>query len=101
MQGVFFQNKESKRKSSNIIYVFISIYLVLYFSTVKLSGMYSYNIEWYPYIIFDAESLGNLINSTSKYINLILLIFVNCLIYCIYIFSFMMLKKYKAKRGNL
>lgn len=34
-------------------------YLIAYFTAVKLTGMYCYDIEWYPYIIFDAEMLWN------------------------------------------
>ncbi len=35
------------------------LYLFVYYVVVKITGMYCYNIEWYPYPIFDAKILWN------------------------------------------
>lgn len=41
-------------------FVLMSCYVLIYLIYVKLSGMYFYNIEWYPYPIFDFSSLFGL-----------------------------------------
>ncbi len=44
-----------KLKAKHIT-VFI-LYLLAYYAAVKITGMYCYDIEWYPYVIFDAKIL--------------------------------------------
>ena len=36
------------------------LYLLIYYVIVKLTGLYAYEIEWYPYPIFDGELLWNM-----------------------------------------
>ncbi len=42
------------RKRHTALFV---LYLLAYYIGVKITGMYFYEIEWYPYILFDAEAL--------------------------------------------
>ena len=61
-------------------YIYMLIYLVIYLLYVKISGMYFYNIEWYPYPIFDLKSLLGIfnisvdINIVIEYIILLILL---------------------------
>jgi len=47
------KDKEIKNKH----YQLMGVYLLIYLIYVKISGMYFYNIEWYPYPIFDLKSI--------------------------------------------
>ena len=45
--------------------IFFIAYLIVYYAAVKITGMYCYEIEWYPYVIFDAEILWNTFISSA------------------------------------
>ena len=44
-------------KTSRVEIISNIAYLFVYYVCVKITGLYCYKIEWYPYIIFDKESL--------------------------------------------
>ncbi|MBQ7308254.1 MAG: hypothetical protein IJW82_07005 [Clostridia bacterium] len=46
-----------EKTSLKIPIIAIIIYLSMYFAIVKITGMYCYVIEWYPYIIFTFKPL--------------------------------------------
>lgn len=85
-------------KANNIFskksYLYITIYLLVYFITVKLTGMYCYKIIWYPYPIFDSESLSSMMGliNIDNFFLLVFMIIVNITIYLLYFLVFNLLK---------
>lgn len=75
-------------------YLYITIYLLVYFITVKLTGMYCYKIIWYPYPIFDSESLSSMMGliNIDNFFSLVFMIIVNITIYLLYFLVFNLLK---------
>lgn len=75
-------------------YLYISIYLLLYFITVKLTGMYCYKIIWYPYPIFDSDALSSMMGlmNIDNIFSLIFMIIVNVTIYLLYFLVYNILK---------
>ena len=55
-----FLKLETHEKIRKIHYKLMISYLIVYILYVKISGMYMYNIIWYPYPIFDIKSLFGL-----------------------------------------
>lgn len=93
------QTKKCNYKRS---YIYISLYLLIYFIIVKLTGSSCYRIIWYPYPIFDSESLLNLLGfkTNSLFLATTILIIINLLIYFIYMFIYtILLKKKKNTEG--
>lgn len=81
-------------------YVLLALYFVIYFATVKLTGMYAYRIEWYPYPIFDGNSLAQTLglNPNNKTISLMLLIVADILIFILYLVIYRLMKHFKDLR---
>lgn len=85
-------------------YLLMGGYFVLYYLYVKLTGMFMYKIEWYPYPIFDILSICNLIGikaPTNDILNSIILFFVMvtiCLGYVMILYLVGILKKYTRKK---
>lgn len=78
-------------------FIYITLYLITYFIIVKITGLYSYRIIWYPYPIFDSMSLLELLklNSNNYILGIIILIITNLLIYFIYMYLYKTLLKCK------
>lgn len=90
---------KTNQQFSKISYLIITIYLVIYFLTVKITGLYSYRIIWYPYPIFDSESLTEMLglNLNNQTLSLILLIITNILIYILYFSIYIIIGKIKDR----
>lgn len=71
------------------------LYLLVYYVIVKLTGLYAYEIEWYPYPIFDGELLWNMFRFSSYTIGkgIWLLIGINVFIAVAYVFLLLGIKK--------
>lgn len=82
----FFKIKTNDRFSKTS-YLLLTLYFLVYFATVKLTGTYAYRIEWYPYPIFDSDSLIGMLglNTNNKVISLMLLIIVDIFIFVLYL----------------
>lgn len=93
IKPISFNNKK-------LSYTLITFYLVIYYVYVKLTGMYAYNIEWYPYIIFDQESIENLINIKNHYLGLFIFLMINIFIYIVYMVLYKTLTDKKQKTIN-
>lgn len=77
-----------------------TIYLFVYYLLVKITGMYCYKIEWYPYPIFDLDSFGALLGMAEKQLpTLIILILTLIMIWSLYCFCYILL--INCKRKNL
>lgn len=90
---------KSNNKFSKKSYLYITLYLLIYFLVVKLTGMYCYRIIWYPYPIFDSESLCNMIGieGINKVISIILLIVVDIVIYLLYLLVYKLITLIRKK----
>ena len=80
--------------------IIIILYLLLYCLSVKITGKYCYRIEWYPYPIFDAQSLWGMLG-LQKYEPLqgnILLIFVYTALLVGYILLLLGFRRLKRKQ---
>lgn len=86
----FFNTKiqPSEHKKSGL---FIAGYLLLYIVAVKITGMFCYSIEWYPYPIFDAELFGQILGITSYTLSVLLVIVSFALLSVSYFFIFKLL----------
>lgn len=93
--------KPNNNKNIKLACVLITIYLVIYFIYVKITGMYSYNIEWYPYIIFDKESIQLLFSINNNFIGLLIFIATNVTIYSVYMLTYLYINKIKQKKVML
>lgn len=93
--------KPLNNKYTKISYLLITLYLLIYYVSVKLTGLYAYNIEWYPYIIFDQESIQTILGINNDWIGLLLLIFINITVYVIYMLLYIFIKKTKQKKVML
>lgn len=82
-------------------YILITSYLLIYMICTKLSGMYLYDIEWYPYIIFDREAIMNIVNISNNLLGSILTILVNIIIYIVYMTLYIFIKKKKERTLDL
>lgn len=91
---------KSNNKFSKKSYLYISLYLLMYFIIVKITGMYCYKIIWYPYPIFDSESICNMIGfyDINKKLSIILLISADILIYLLYILIYNLMKNIKNQK---
>lgn len=94
---IAFFKVEGKKSSKSRSYILISVYLLLYFVIVKITGLYCYKIEWYPYFIFDGETFCNLLKIQNQQIGLVILIVVDIIIYFLYILLYTGMKKIKEK----
>lgn len=93
--------KPLNNKYTKISYLLITLYLLIYYVSVKLTGLYAYNIEWYPYIIFDQESIQTILGINNDWIGLLLLILINITVYVIYMLLYIFIKKTKQKKVML
>lgn len=75
-------------------------YLVIYYLVVKLTGMFCYQIEWYPYPIFDAGSMSLLfgLGGSKPFVGVILLIVSNMAILALYLSLLIGFSKIKSKQ---
>jgi len=48
-------------------------FAAVYYATVKLTGEFAYNIRWFPYVIFDAKSFGNMLGITNYAASVVLM----------------------------
>lgn len=68
-------------------------YLIAYYVAVKLTGMYCYDIEWYPYEVFDAEMTWHLFfratyDRTLGYVFLAAIGVISLCLYCLLLHCF-------------
>ncbi len=89
-----------KRLSSVII---PSLYLWIYFFSVKITGLTAYKIIWYPYPIFDAEMLAELLMLTGIPfpVKLILNAIVLVILWAAYLSLYQLLMKLKARPKSI
>ena len=79
---------------------FFAVYAVI----VKVTGMYCYVFEWYPYPFFSAESIwfnmfGTLDNFNATYANLIIALAI-ALVFAIYVLFLFLASKYVNKKAK-
>ncbi len=99
----FIKVKGIKSKKQNFYHlIIVTTYLLIYFIIVKLTGMYAYQIEWYPYPIFDVESIAKmlLLSKINYSFKVIIFVVVLMIILCVYIFSYQLLIKHKNKNSE-
>ncbi len=83
------------------VFLFVA-YLVAYYTSVKLTGMYAYQIEWYPYPIFDGELLWGMFGLPNYTIGkgIFLLVVTNAAIGIAYVALLYGVKQVKNKKGS-
>lgn len=96
---IFIPRKATNKKLG---YVVITVYLLLYFISVKFAGMYAYKIIWYPYPIFDAVELSKMLGlgNISHPISVLILIITNILIFISYWFLFYLISRSIKRKNN-
>ncbi len=97
---ILFLKIKTTKKTNKFAKFFPLIYLIIYFIVVKILGKFAYVIEWYPYVIFDAKSLGQIFGITNYVMCLVLLILTLIIIGFVYMLLFKMCVKYKTKKSN-
>lgn len=80
-------------KKRHIIYILL--YVVSYYTVVKLTGKYAYQIEWYPYPIFDEYWIMNILGITSRLWGVVILTIVLIIILSGYYLIFWLLIRKK------
>lgn len=78
--------------------IIATIFLVVYYVAVKLTGEFAYDIRWFPYIIFDAESFGTSLGIKQKAVSILLLAILFIGILTGYLIAFKSLVKLKARQ---
>lgn len=68
---------------------------------VKLTGKFAYNIRWFPYVIFDAKSFGNLLGIANYSVSVVLLVASCILLFFLYFTLYTLLIKGKSKNITL
>lgn len=84
-----------KIKTWHLLAIFA--YLITYCIVVKITGMYCYQIEWYPYPIFHADLLCKMlgINGANAFIKTLVVITAFTVLACAYLSIFYLVKKIK------
>lgn len=84
------------------------VFLVIYGTLVKITGMYCYSFDWYPYPIFSREAIWHTIfgnfNNYHPILALVILIFVLILLIAIYLLCVFLATKfinYKVSKHQL
>ena len=98
---IIFLKVKSTKSKSDVMKIFPACYLLLYYVIVKLTGKFAYNIEWYPYVIFDAKSFGQMFGITNYALCIIVLIVALIIIATIYMLLFCALTNYKLKNSKV
>ncbi len=99
---VLFLKIQSSSKSKNKLIAFFPIcYLLLYYIVVKITGKFAYIIEWYPYVIFDATSFGQIFGVTNYSWCVVILLFSLLIILSAYMFLYIMFANYKLKKSKV
>lgn len=80
-------------KKRHIIYILLCA--VSYYTVVKLTGKYAYQIEWYPYPIFDEYWIMNILGITSRLWGVVILTIVLIIILSGYYLIFWLLIRKK------
>jgi len=105
--GVFLKIRASDPENNKVkgikalkLLILPIIYLAVYYTLVKITGMYCYKIEWYPYPIFDLQHFGALfgLNANNQPLILFILIITLLIILFAYCFALILLINYKKKR---
>jgi len=78
--------------------IFSGTMLAIYYTIVKLTGEFAYNIRWFPYVIFDAKSFGALFGITNYAVSVALLVMVCVAILGLYLWVYFRLIKFKRKQ---
>ncbi len=94
---LFLKVKSYKTKNRGLS-LFPICYLLLYYIIVKLTGKFAYNIEWYPYIIFDATSIGKIFGVTNYVACVFILISVLLIIGVAYMLLYRSFVNFKIKQ---
>lgn len=97
---VIFLNVETRESSLFKVHALSSAFLLTYYVAVKITGETAYRIRWFPYVIFDARSLGAMIGITDYVCSLLLLIVVCVLIFFAYQAVLRLLVRYKRNLKN-
>lgn len=79
-------------------YIFVSTFLILYYTIVKLVGEFAFQIRWFPYVIFDAKSFGAMFGLTNYAWCITLLAFTCILLFFVYILIFKFLLHVKHQQ---
>lgn len=81
-------------------FIGISSFLSTYYLIVKLTGEFAYNIRWFPYIIFDAKSFGQMLGISNYPLCVILLIICCIILFILYFTLYLFLLKQKISIQN-
>ena len=94
-----FENSKAKGVNAIKLLILPIIYLAVYYTLVKITGMYCYKIEWYPYPIFDLQHFGALfgLNADNNPFVLYILIVTLLIILLAYCFALICLINHKRK----
>ncbi len=78
------------------------LYLFIYYTVVKITGMNSYKIIWYPYPIFDASDLASVLalGNLPDYAKNILLAAVICVLLLVYLVLYQLLILFKSRQSS-
>ena len=98
---ILFLKINSSESKNKILCYFPICYLIVYYIIVKMTGKFSYIIEWYPYVIFDAKSFGKMFGITNYFWTVVVLILALIIIGFIYMIMFKFFAKYKTKKSNI
>lgn len=74
---------------------FAYTYLILYFFLVKITGMYCFDIEWYPYPIFDTEMMIDFIglDGGNIWLNILAFLIIFAALFALYYFLYKFVRK--------
>lgn len=97
---VLFLRVRANISNSKLPSIFISMFLLIYYVSTKLAGEFAYAIRWFPYVIFDAKTFGNLFGITNHSFSVVLLIFVCSIIFAIYLSVYKLIVLIAQKRSR-
>lgn len=91
-------NEQISIKNKKTGHITSSVFLITYYLVVKLLGEFAYQIRWFPYVIFDAESFGSMLGIQNYAVSVIMLVVCCFALFVIYQLVFSLLLKYKQKQ---
>ena len=98
IECVLFAKIKTTQSNHKNGHIYSTLFLFAYYTIVKLLGEFAYQIRYFPYIIFDAKSFGEIFG-VSNYLECIILLVACCaILFVLYQLVFYILLKIKTKQ---